>query len=94
VTIRVRNSTDWENRKSSGPRITIADNGPGMTPETLGRLHEPFFTTKEEAGTGLGMWVVHELVAKLKGMISIRTSTHPGRHGTAVSLFFPAAHSS
>jgi PAS domain S-box-containing protein len=94
VTIRVNKSTDWENRKSSGPRITIADGGTGMTPETLRRLREPFFTTKEGAGMGLGMWVVQELVAKLKGTISIRTSTHPGRHGTAVSLFFPAAHSS
>jgi PAS domain S-box-containing protein len=93
VTIRVKKSTDWDHRKSSGPRITIADGGPGMTRETLRRLREPFFTTKEGTGTGLGMWVVQELVAKLKGTISIRTSTNPNHNGTAISLFFPTANS-
>jgi PAS domain S-box-containing protein len=91
VTIRVRHSIDWEHRKTSGLRITVADGGPGMTPETLRRLREPFFTTKEGTGTGLGMWVVQELVTKLEGRISMRTSTRPSSHGTAISLFFPTA---
>jgi len=87
--IRVRRSIDWKDSGRSGARITIVDAGPGMTPETLRRLREPFFTTKEETGTGLGMWVVTELVTKWNGRITIRSSTHPNHHGTAISLFLP-----
>jgi PAS domain S-box-containing protein len=90
VTIRVRNSVDWAKRRTSGLRITLADTGPGMTPDTLRRLREPFYTTKDGTGTGLGMWIVQELVAKMKGLISIRTSTRRSSHGTAISLFFPS----
>jgi PAS domain S-box-containing protein len=90
ITIRVRNSVDWANRRTSGLRITLADTGPGMTPETLRRLREPFYTTKDGTGTGLGMWIVQELVAKMKGLISIRSSTRRSSHGTAISLFFPS----
>lgn len=90
VTIRVRNSVDWLHRQTSGVRITIADTGPGMTAETLRRLREPFYTTKEGTGTGLGMWVVQELLAKRKGLLSIRSSTRTNTHGTVISLFFPA----
>jgi PAS domain S-box-containing protein len=90
VTIRVRNSVDWVNRGTSGLRITLADTGPGMTPETLRCLREPFYTTKDGTGTGLGMWIVQELVAKMNGLISIRSSTRRSSHGTAISLFFPS----
>jgi PAS domain S-box-containing protein len=91
ATIRVRNSFDWTSPETPGVRITLADTGPGMTPETLRRLREPFYTTKDGTGTGLGVWVVQELVAKLKGRIAIRSSTHPAHCGTAISLFFPSA---
>jgi two-component system, sporulation sensor kinase E len=91
VTIRVRTSADWTDRTNPGLRITIADTGPGMTSETLRRFREPFFTTKDGTGTGLGMWVVQQLVAKLNGQISIKSTTHPTAHGTAISLFFPDA---
>ena len=40
-----------------GVRITIADTGHGMSPNTLNRLFEPFYTTKDLNGTGLGLWI-------------------------------------
>jgi C4-dicarboxylate-specific signal transduction histidine kinase len=55
ATIRVRESFDWTNPATPGVRITLAGTGLGMTPETLRRLREPFYTTKDGTDTGLGM---------------------------------------
>ena len=90
VTIRVRDSIEWANREEHGVRITISDTGPGMTAETLHRFREPFYTTKDGTGSGLGMWVVQELVKKMNGALSIRSGTLQRSHGTTISLFFPA----
>ena len=50
--------------------IAIADDGPGMAPEVVARIYEPFFSTKE-AGTGMGMAIVHSLVTQHGGVIDI-----------------------
>lgn len=89
--IRIADSVEWKHRKHRGIRITIADTGAGMPPDVLKRISEPFFTTKEGTGTGLGMWVVHELIKKQNGSITISSSTARSHHGTAVSLFIPFA---
>jgi K+-sensing histidine kinase KdpD len=70
-----------------GVRITIADRGCGMSPETLRRIREPFFTTKEGGGTGLGMWVVHELLTKYEGKLHIRTRTKADNQGSTFLYF-------
>lgn len=87
--IRVRNGVDWQEKRKHGIRITIADAGPGMGAETLVRLREPFYTTKAEGGTGLGMWVVEELISKAGGTMTIRSSLHSRYHGTTICLFLP-----
>jgi K+-sensing histidine kinase KdpD len=89
--IRISNSVDWQRRKQPGIRITIADTGAGMPPEVLHRISEPFFTTKDGTGTGLGMWVVQELIKKQNGTLSINSAATPAHHGTTVSLFIPFA---
>ncbi|HEY4381161.1 MAG TPA: ATP-binding protein [Acidobacteriaceae bacterium] len=91
IRIRIANSVDWSHRKQHGVRISIADSGPGMPPEVLQRIAEPFFTTKEGTGTGLGMWVVRELIKKQNGSLSIHSSTAADHHGTTVSCFIPFA---
>lgn len=53
------------------------------------RIYEPFFTTKKEKGTGLGLWVV-KIISKHEGSLRLRTRTQPGRSGTVVSVFLPA----
>ena len=46
-------------------QITIADNGPGMTPEVIERLYDPFFTTKPVGkGTGLGLAIAHSIIVE------------------------------
>jgi PAS domain S-box-containing protein len=89
IRIRASASPDWSNRARRGVRITVADTGSGMSRETSHRMREAFFTTKEGTGTGLGMWIVSELMVKHDGKISVSSSMHPDHHGTVLSLFLP-----
>ena len=89
LTMRVSASFDWRNQERPGIRTTIADSGTGMDSETLRRIYEPFFTTKNETGTGLGMWVSAQLVERLQGDLRVSSTTRPGRSGTTFSLFLP-----
>jgi len=71
-----------------GIRVTVADNGTGISPPVLRHMYEPFFTTKEEVGTGLGLWVTKGIVDKHDGRLRVRSSTG-ARHGTVFTLFLP-----
>jgi CheY-like chemotaxis protein len=82
---------ELEGRAGRWARLRISDNGVGMSPETLQRLYEPFFTTKETGkGTGLGLATTHGIVRDHGGFIACRSE--PGR-GTTFSLYLPAASS-
>jgi PAS domain S-box-containing protein len=72
-----------------GVRITVADTGHGMSPSVRGRVFEPFYTTKDLNGTGLGLWISGGIIARHHGRISLRSSDHPDRHGTVFSIFLP-----
>lgn len=72
-------------------RLTIQDNGHGMTPELLERIFEPYFTTKEIGqGTGLGLALVHSIVKNCGG--GIQVFSEPGR-GTTFHILFPVMES-
>jgi PAS domain S-box-containing protein len=72
-----------------GVRITIADTGHGMSPTVKARVFEPFYTTKELNGTGLGLWISEGIVQRHLGKLSLRSSQDPHKHGTVFSLFLP-----
>jgi signal transduction histidine kinase len=88
ITLREREATDWRTGRK-GVRITVADRGHGMSNEVVGRIFEPFFSTKGITGTGLGLWVSLEIVQKHSGVMKVRSSISPGHHGTVFSLFIP-----
>ncbi|AYG62243.1 sensor histidine kinase [Rhizobium jaguaris] len=67
--------------------ITVGDNGSGMTEEVMGRVFEPYFTTKEVGvGTGLGLAQVRAFVERQGGWIQLQSELGVG---TAVQLIFP-----
>jgi signal transduction histidine kinase len=70
----------------NGVRLTVADTGEGINPEIKSRLFEPFQTTKELTGTGLGLWVSRGIVQKHGGRIQTRTRRG---HGTVFTVWLP-----
>jgi PAS domain S-box-containing protein len=70
-----------------GATVTIADNGTGIPPEVQSHLFQPFFTTKGERGTGLGLWVSRGIINKHGGIISLKSDTSEQAHGTVASVF-------
>src|SRR4051812_14746957 len=77
-------------RAGCGVRITVADNGVGIAKHLQPQLFVPFFTTKKDVGTGLGLWITKDLVQKKGGTIQLRSSDRKPS-GTVVSIFFPQA---
>ncbi len=86
--IRSRDATHWATGRK-GLAITVADTGPGMEQSVLRRIFEPFYTTKGINGTGLGLWISQEIVARHEGVLRARSSRQLGRSGTVFSLFLP-----
>ena len=73
-----------------GATVTITDSGPGVPEANQAKLFQPFFTTKGEQGTGLGLWVSQGIVEKHGGKIELTNSTDPSLHGAAVRVSLPA----
>jgi signal transduction histidine kinase len=72
-----------------GVRITMLDTGSGIEQQHRKNLFQPFFTTKEDVGTGLGLWITRSIVEKHGGTIRVKSRTGPTDHGTAFSIFLP-----
>jgi PAS domain S-box-containing protein len=66
--------------------VEVTDSGVGMSPEVQARVFEPFYTTKGESGTGLGLAMVFGIVQQHGGQISVRSK--PG-DGTTFRMTFP-----
>jgi signal transduction histidine kinase len=79
VTVRDQAAADGR----PGVAFTIGDTGPGIPPEHLDKLFQPFFTTKQHgAGTGLGLWVSRTLVERFGGTIEVESRPGAGARFT------------
>ncbi len=68
-------------------KITISDSGPGIAPDIIDKIFDPYFTTKEfGAGSGMGLAVVHGIVKNHNGVISVVSK--PGE-GATFNILFP-----
>jgi PAS domain S-box-containing protein len=90
--VRAHDAMDYSVRFPDGRpgiRITIADTGHGMSPTVRARLFEPFYTTKDLNGTGLGLWISAGIVDRHHGRLTFRSTENPAHHGSVFSLFLP-----
>jgi two-component system sensor kinase FixL len=88
--IKLRIAPSHRNGGVPGVRVTVADNGSGISADHMPHLFEPFFTTKA-TGNGLGLWITSEIVKKHGGSIRVRSRNGAGeRTGTVFSVFLPA----
>jgi signal transduction histidine kinase len=86
IAVTLRNVHDGDSRSVE---LIVKDDGIGMDDKTMLRIFEPFFTTREIGkGSGLGLSVVHGLVAGMNASISVRSA--PGT-GTTFQILFPSA---
>lgn len=74
-------------RNESKVFVKMRDSGEGISRENLTRVFDPFFTTKKPgAGTGLGLWLTHEIAKNYNGEVSVQSEPEKG---TTVTLCFP-----
>ena len=78
----------------AGMRVSVYDTGQGIRAEHAKRIFEPFFSTKEMKGTGLGLWISRGIIQKYDGSIRFRSMSFRDRHVTCFSVFIPSMASS
>ena len=90
--LRTAPATHWPSGRR-GVAITVADTGSGIDEAVIRRIFEPFFSTKGNTGTGLGLWVSLEIVEKHEGSLRVRSRlATEGQSGlTVFRLFLPLA---
>ena len=86
--LRSREGTDWKSGRR-GMILTVADTGSGIPADLRKKIFEPFFTTKGMQGTGLGLWISHEIVDRHRGILRVRSSQKQPATGTVFQLFLP-----
>jgi two-component system NtrC family sensor kinase len=88
ITLRASISAGFEGEPQR-IRVTISDNGQGMNHVALGKIFQPFFTTKGALGNGLGLWVSKQIVEKHGGSIRVHSRVSGPRRGTTFSVVMP-----
>jgi PAS domain S-box-containing protein len=87
--VHVFDSTDWASQRH-GTAVCITDTGVGIRASDAERLFEPFFSTKADKGTGLGLWISKGIVQKYGGNISFRCYKGSTGPMTCFRAFFPS----
>jgi two-component system CheB/CheR fusion protein len=87
--LRVVRTHEWSASRRPGVRVTVADTGNGIGTADLPHIFEPFYTTKKDQGTGLGLWLAYGIVQKHSGWMRVMSSTGPTSSGTVFAVFLP-----
>lgn len=86
--VRCFDATDQRTQRP-GVRIVLSDNGTGIPLPARRQIFDAFYTTKELKGSGIGLWLTSEVVAKHKGHIRLRSRTDGPYRGTLFDIFLP-----
>ena len=89
LVLHARESSLFSDPRIKGVRVTVLDSGAGIPAGVRKNLFAPFYTTKGEKGTGLGLWISRSIVEKHEGTIHFVSRTGDGNSGTAFSVFLP-----
>ena len=89
LVLRVAKSHEWSGAQHRGVRVTILDTGSGIEAKHKKSIFQPFFTTKSDVGTGLGLWITRGIIEKHRGAIRMKSRAGQHDHGTAFSIFLP-----
>jgi signal transduction histidine kinase len=85
-TIRISTALIAEEGDRKFVRLQVCDDGVGMPPDVIARIFDPYFTTKGDSGTGLGVPQVHALMKQAGGYVTVDSSVG---EGTVFDLYFP-----
>jgi signal transduction histidine kinase len=69
--------------------VAVVDTGSGILPQDAKHLFEPFFSTKSEKGTGLGLWISQGIIQKYEGTIGFRSIRTARGNRTCFRVFIP-----
>ncbi|HUQ49172.1 MAG TPA: ATP-binding protein [Terriglobales bacterium] len=88
LVIHVYDSRSFHETDTPGVRVVLLDTGKGISAKDMHHIFKAFFTTKEQKGSGLGLWLSMGIIDQHRGQIRVRSRvTKPS--GTCFSLFFP-----
>nr|WP_252263453.1 CHASE3 domain-containing protein [Paracidobacterium acidisoli] len=79
-----------EELHGAGAIVEVTDSGPGISESASQKLFQPFYTTKGEDGTGLGLWVSMGIVQKHGGAIRIGNGSVNGLQGASIRVYLPS----
>jgi len=71
--------------------LRFRDNGIGIPKSNIAKIFDPFYTTKADVGTGLGLWLTKTIVSDHDGQIEVQSDTSPGSSGTTFVVTLPGA---
>ncbi|WP_263359868.1 ATP-binding response regulator [Acidicapsa ligni] len=89
IRIRVSQISKWGPNLEPVVRVSIADNGVGISSAVLPRIYEAFYSTKELKGSGIGLWLSANIVQEHRGRITVRSCHASLNSGTCFTVVLP-----
>jgi signal transduction histidine kinase len=87
--IHIRHSREPSGAGRAGALVALLDSGTGISLKTKSQLFQPFFTTKGDKGSGVGLWASQGVVQRHGGKIRVHSDDRPGRSYTCFTVFLP-----